>query len=162
MIARLFVAFAANGLLLASPVMAQQAEAAGGPLYEAGGMADGFNMVVATPPSTRPTQPVEVWEWQFNREDRVLAGNVVDTIAFRVRIDCVAQTREFVAAESFLDDRRMHGLEMMSDPQPAAPGSMGHQTVRIACEPGFAASRPTYPDHRAARAAVDRHFAETR
>jgi len=93
MTVRLFFAVAVNGLVLASPVMAQQAEGAGGPLYEAGGTADSFNMVMATPPSTRPTRPLEVWEWQFNREDRVLAGNTVDTIAFRVRIDCTAQTR---------------------------------------------------------------------
>ena len=162
MIARLFVAFAVKGLVLTSPVMAQQAENAGGPLYEAGGMADAFNMVVATPPSTRPTRPVEVWEWQFDREERIVAGNVVDTIAFHVRIDCAAQTRQFIAAESFLDDRRVHGAEMTNDPQPAIPGSMGHRTVRIACEPGYAASRPTYPDHRAARAAVDQHFADAR
>lgn len=156
---------AATALLIlasASPGLAQQAEAAGGPLREAGGTADLFAMVVATPPATRPTRPVEAWEWQFYRDNRTLAGATADTIAFRVMIDCQAETRQPLAAEAFLDGARVSGRAMTVEPQPTTPGTVSHRTIRIACEPGFAADRATYPDHRAARASADRHFSGAR
>jgi len=156
---------AATALLIAafaSPGMAQQAEAAGGPLREAGGTGDMFAMVVVVPPATRPTRPVEAWEWQFYRETRPLGAVTADTIAFRVLIDCEEETRQPLASEAFLDDARVSGRAMTVEPQPTTPGSVSHRIVRMACEPGFAAERGTYRDHRAARASADRHFGQAR
>lgn len=161
MILRQLALAACGACLMSTPTLAQQAEAAGGPLRFVGGNRDGLTFVVGALPETRPVKPVEVWEWTMYRNDRAGGELSYDASAFRVRIDCRTGTRQVVAAELFKDGEHLLRLVESAAIETPAPESLQYSTFRMACEPGFHLLGGTDPqaDHRAARALADRYFA---
>lgn len=156
---RLLLTAIVGACLACTPALAQQAEAAGGPLREAGGSTTAFTMVAGDIPIVRPTTPVEVWQWDFYRTPLTVAGRTWDTAAMRVRIDCQGGTRQILDSEGFLDGEQVLRLTDDGPVERSTPGTQGHRVVQIACEPGFADRRPTHPDHRQARTHMDRYYA---
>tara|TARA_R110000782_G_scaffold266541_1_gene361066 strand:- start:144 stop:635 length:492 start_codon:yes stop_codon:yes gene_type:complete len=160
MILRQLALAACGACLISTPALAQQAEAAGGPLRLAG-ITDGhLSFVAGEGPTVRPTRPVDVWEWNFYKNDQTVGNYRLDTAAFRYRIDCQAGTRQNLASEVFNDGVHLVSVAESAPVVTFEPGTAAFMTFRAACEPGFHMPGVATPSHhRVARVLVDRYFA---
>lgn len=142
-------AFTAAMALGASAAAAQEAEQAGGPLTLLS--VSSSSIMTMTPPEAAGRR-TETWLWMFLHEPQTVSTVTYDTIALRLSLDCAAMTGERLGYELYRD-----GAFSYRAPEAVTPYT-AENVMRIMCAQGREAE--TFADHRAARAAAVRHFAQ--
>jgi len=116
-----------------------------------------FFMAVGSAPKVTPTQPREIWIWEFSQKARAIDGKAAyDAWATRVRVDCAARTVRPQLREGYRDGNLHASWELTGKPRKPVGRSLDTFVFSAACEPAFAADGQRFRDHRAARAAASR------
>jgi hypothetical protein len=136
-------------MALGASAAAQEAEQAGGRLTLLS--VSSSSIMMMTPPEAAD-QRTETWLWLFLGEPQTASTVTYDTIAFRLSLDCAAMTGERLGYELYRDSAFVYRAPPETTPYTA------ENVMRTMCAQGRVAE--TFADHRAARAAAARHFAQ--
>ena len=121
---------------------------------------DTIIMAQEEPLGSRPDQPRDVWIWIFIRNALHQRGELTfDARATRYRIDCETATSVVTGVKIYLFGHLEYKRNMSRSPKEEHSTS-ARLSTKVACEAGYMADAPRFPDRKVARAAAMKLFAE--